>query len=142
MRITDRNFQEKSNCIYFKQAFKLPEQHYDFCVLPCVSLKEQSKFFKEFLPKAKERGITLLIQTCGEASDIGLLKRFFSCMKGAGICWDIAATVAASEPPRTTIKSLFLSIHAVIVPSSEIGKNTAELLRSQNYTGIFCFPEV
>lgn len=62
-------------------------------------------------------------------------------MKGAGICWDVAATVAASEPPRTTVKSLFLSIQAVIVPNSEIGQNTVELLRSQDYSGIFCFSE-
>lgn len=141
MRITDRDLHEKTNCIYFMQTSELPNAKYTFCVLPSVSLKEQSELFKKLLPKAKERGMTLLIQTCGEAADISLLKRFFSCMKGAGICWDVAATVAASEPPRTTVKSLFLSIQAVIVPNSEIGQNTVELLRSQDYSGIFCFSE-
>ena len=141
MKVTDAALHAVSNQICFLENSALPAADFPFCVLPPLPLKEQAALFRALLPEAEARGITLLVRTCGEAADTGALKRVFAGMKGAGVCWDAAATLRAAEPLKTTVKSLFWVIRAAILPPSEIGLRAKELLLSEGYRGLFCFSE-
>ncbi len=60
-------------------------------------------------------GARPLILTSGPLADSDALKKLLSGMNGAGVCWDIAATCTAGEPPRTTIKAIGRFIQAVLI---------------------------
>ena len=60
-------------------------------------------------------------------------------MNGAGVCWDIAQTLSAGEPPRTTVKAIGRFIRAVQLTSPE-QLPSLELLKAQGFDGVVISP--
>ena len=79
-------------------------------------------------------GARPLILTSGPLADSDALKKLLAGMNGAGVCWDIAATCAAGEPPRTTIKAIGRFIQAVLIKNSA-QLPALELLKAQGFDG-------
>lgn len=84
--------------------------------------------------RAGPPGARPLILTSGPLADSDALKKLLSGMNGAGVCWDIAATCAAGEPPRTTIKAIGRFIQAVLIKNSA-QLPALELLKAQGFDG-------